>query len=88
MSAQLKAIQEPHACFVARLKVRDAAMGLARAGLSDDVIREALADIAATEAERAIAWGAAEDRRQARADADDTVDQDDEMSARAAKEDA
>jgi SOS response regulatory protein OraA/RecX len=63
-------IREEHYCFVARLKIRDVAMSLARAGLSDETIREAMADMAQTEAERAIAWAAKEDARQAAADRD------------------
>lgn len=73
--------REESLCFGARLKVREVAMGLARAGLSDDVIREALKDIAETEAERAIAWGHEEDERMAARDREDVAD---EMDARRA----
>ena len=57
--------------FRARLMVREAAMMMARAGLSAETIRECMADIAETEAEHAIAWGEAEDRRMEAAEAEE-----------------
>ncbi len=51
--------------FGARMKVRGAAMLLAKRGLSADTIREYMRDLAETEAEHAIAWAAEEDRRTA-----------------------
>ncbi len=71
--------REAHA-FRARIAVTEVAMDLARAGLSDEVIREMMKDVAAGAAERAIAWGAEEDRRQALADRIDDIQ--DEMDAR------
>ena len=49
--------------FMHRDAVRKVAMHMARAGLSPETIRAAMADLAATEAEHAIAWAAEEDRR-------------------------
>ena len=60
--------RDEHHAFRARMVVREAALSLARAGLSDEVIRECLRDMAETEAEHAIAWGKAYDQRMALAD--------------------
>ena len=59
---------ESFPAFGARMKVREAAMLLARRGLDADTIREAMIDMATTEAEHAIAWAAEEDRRMAESD--------------------
>lgn len=58
-----------------RFKIREAAMSLARKGLSADTIREAMLDMAETEAEHAIAWAEEEDRRMELADREDFADE-------------
>ncbi len=60
--ARLLTANEDHHCFNARMRVFEAAMGLSRAGLSPDTIREAMKDMAEHAAERAIAWGREQDR--------------------------
>lgn len=61
--------------FYQRFKVREVAMHLARSGLSPETIREAMLDLAKTEAEHAIAWAAEEDRRMAAVDREDFGDE-------------
>ncbi len=56
------------AIFSVRFRVREAAMVLAKRGLSAETIREAMLDMAETEAEHAIAWAAEYDRCQALAE--------------------
>lgn len=61
--------------FAARLKMRDVAMGLARRGLSAETIRAAMLDMAASEAEEAIAWAEAYDRAQDALDREEFADE-------------
>ncbi len=65
-------IRDAHYAYVARLKIRDAAMAMALAGCTDEVIRESMRDLAEEEAARAIGWAREEDERQAAADRKET----------------
>ncbi len=69
--------------FGARMLVRNAAMLLARRGLSAETIREYMRDLGESEAEHAIAWAEEDDRRMALADREDFAD---ECAVEAAKE--
>ena len=53
--------------FGARVKVREAAMLLAKRGLDAETIREAMLDMAQTEAEHAIKWAAEMDAAESEA---------------------
>ena len=56
-----------------RFKIREVAMYLAHRGLDAETIREAMIDMATTEAEHAIAWAAEEDRRMAAEESESLV---------------
>ena len=51
--------------WAARMHTRDAAMELARRGMSADAIRETMRELAEEEAERAIEWAEAWDAQAA-----------------------